>query len=185
MTEDQRTEMRKAIKTAYIAGGRFSVGRAAFSYRLAEDGKTIEESQTTPVAASFGLGALFRNNWFVLVQGGAEHVWQQPNKPKTYCLPVGPTSTALSCEDVSIGAPAETTGATVVLEARRFFSKWAVAPRIEYRETKSLKLFEVPIYFLSDPERGGWTGGALFRLKNGDATLAVFVGAALPYFGLK
>jgi hypothetical protein len=182
-----RDQLQQAIfpLTSWAVGARFTVGRSDFSYRELDSGPTFDVSHATPIAMTGTVGALFPNNWFTLAQVGVERVWQQGNKARNLCTPTAPGSGVSECEEVSVGVPADSTGPILALEARRFFTKIAVAPRFEYRRTKKLKVFELPVYFLSDPETGGWTGGVVFRMKNDDPSLAVFVGAALPYFGLR
>lgn len=173
-----------SIGTAFTYGARVSVGRAKFQFRDAPEVSTTTERYYVPIALTGGVGALLPSNWFVGLQGGGERV-RNGNSPQTLCSALDAERSILKCEDVAVGAPQERSGVVVVLEARRFFSRAAVAPRFEYRQTKDLRLFELPVYFLSDPDKGGWTGGVMLRVKNSDTTVAVFVGPALPYFGLK
>lgn len=63
-----------------------------------------------------------------------------------------------------------------------FFARVAVAPRFEYRAIKALTL-ELPFYVQNDPENGGWAGGMMYRLKNGESSVAMFAGSELPPFG--
>jgi hypothetical protein len=184
--EDLRQALRStfSIGTAYTYGARLSVGRSTFQFREAPGDVTRTERHFVPLAVTGGLGALLRSNWFIAVQGGAERV-RNGHSPQTFCSQLDDTGGTLRCENVALGVPAEDTGLVLAVEARRLFSRAAFAPRFEYRQTKDLRLFEVPVYFLTDPDEGGWTGGVMLRVKNGDTSVAVFVGPVLPYFGLK
>jgi hypothetical protein len=186
LPEDLRQALRStfSIGTAYTYGARLSVGRSRFQFREAPGDATRTERHYVPLAVTGGVGALLRSNWFIAFQGGAERV-RIGHSPQTLCSPLDDTGGTLRCENVALGEPVKDTGLVLVVEARRLFSRAAFAPRFEYRQTKDLRLFEAPVYFLSDPDQGGWTGGVMLRVKNSDTSVAVFVGPVLPYFGLK
>jgi hypothetical protein len=174
-----------SIGTAFTYGARFSLGRTKFDYRVTPEGATTTEHHYTPVAFTGGVGALLPSNLFLGVRAGYERVVNGKD-PKTLCSPADDSSNVLSCEDVAVGIPTSDKGPLVILEARRVFSWGAVAPRFEYRHTKDLVMFELPVYFLHDPDKASdWTGGLLVRVKKSEVSVGIFVGPALPYFGLK
>jgi len=189
LTEADKAQLRQFIDigTMFSVGARLSVGRAKFAYRPTLDQASLTEHHETPVAFTATFASLLANNTFIGGQVGGESIWKG-STAQNLCTSTSVAS-ILKCETVAIGKPTPINGFVAILEARYFFegkhfySNGAVAPRLEYRQSKDLKVFELPLYFLSDPDKGGWTGGVMLRVKNGDPSYVVFVGPSLPFFG--
>lgn len=189
LTADDQALLRSFIDigTAYSAGLRLTMGRSKFSYRPAVDQPKVDEHHNTPVALMATFAATASSNLFVGAQLGGERTWKAADS-KTLCSPTA-AATVFSCESIAVGTPDDSSGFVGIFETRYFFdgkhfySRGAIAPRFEYRQAKNLKVLEIPYYFLSDPDKGGWTGGVMLRVKNGDPAYVVFVGPALPFFG--
>ena len=191
-TETEATaEARQALRATvqlergYTVGARFAVGRQDFTYRNGVGGARTEKSHTTPVAFTGTAGWLPVADFFIGGQLGGETVWKGGDAVDR-CELVGTVAGVSTCEDVALEVPVSKNGAVVIAEARYFVSeRLAIAPRFEYRGAKDLKLFEVPFYFLTDPDSKGWTGGVVVRYADGQTSLAVFVGPTLAQFGFK
>jgi len=101
----------------------------------------------------------------------------------TLCIPLGGTG-AMTCNDVHLGAPTETTHNRIQFELRKFATSWlAVNPKFTYDANDSVAAVEAPIYFLTDKDRG-FTGGVNvgWRSDTDEVTATLFVGAAFTLF---
>lgn len=186
LSDDIREKLRSMItfKTARTFGVKVTVTRPSFAYRPTVDGADIEDERHTGTAVTGGTGLLW-NKWvYTGVSAGYEHARKAAGDPVNLCQAVAGAPTVSQCVETVIGEPLEKEGVVFAAVARIFADRFIIAPRFEYRETKNVKAFDVPVYFIPESDGPKLTGGVAYRLKNGDSSIFAFVGTAVPGFGL-
>jgi hypothetical protein len=186
LPDDVREKLRSMItfKAARTFGLKVTVTRPSFAYRPTANGTDVEDERHTGTAVTGGAGFLW-NKWFYTgASAGYEHAWKAAGDPVSLCEAVAGSPTVSQCVETVIGVPLDNEGTVFAAVARIFADRFIIAPRFEYRETKNVKAFDVPVYFIPESDGPKLTGGVAYRLKNGDSSIFAFVGTAVPGFGL-
>jgi hypothetical protein len=188
---------------AYAAQARIALSRPQFEYRptLAESsikvrrqehsfklsGSVLTPANVGPSRAKDMMGA-----WFMTFDFTVGDDWEG-HDAENVCTQQD-NGVIFKCQNVAVGEPFEQHVRTIGISARRYFSEWiAVAPAWSRRwsdrvdgepsESNGRWSFDLPVYFLKDPDEKGLTGGvAVSWVRGAGRRYVVFVGAVLPPF---
>ena len=140
--------------------------------------KQTEEHDGFAVAAAFGKLPLSSGIYYT----GFSYRYEKGHKAgkkQEICQPFGTDLGALSCSELVVGAPTESTKEIGSAELRKYFREGSLAvnPRYSYDFKNDVTGIELPFYFLKDGSgnlNGGITAG--WRSDTDDFTLSAFVG---------
>lgn len=159
---------------AFWIGARIKLGRATFDFADPETLAAKSESHTgAAIAGSVAL--LTESNHFFAASVKREISYKRAGSPVDICRPYE-QGDALTCANVTIGAPAERKRTLGRVEYRKHLAqKLAIGPILHYDFNDKKSGISLPVYFLSSKD--GLTGGMNVVWAQGKKfSAALFVG---------